>query len=103
MDCPHREKNGWTGDAQLAIEHGLLHWKNDAGYEKWLRDIADEMQPSGEIPGIVPTGGWIYAWGNGPAWDAAFIEIPWQLYRYRGNRSVLAEHYQNMKRYVNYL
>ena len=103
MDCPHREKNGWTGDAQLAIEHGLLHWKNDAGYEKWLRDIADEMQPSGEIPGIVPTGGWGYAWGNGPAWDAAFIEIPWQLYRYRGNRSVLAEHYQKMKRYVNYL
>ena len=103
MDCPHREKNGWTGDAQLAIEHGLLHWKNDAGYEKWLRDISDEMQPSGEIPGIVPTGGWGYAWGNGPAWDAAFIEIPWQLYRYRGNRAVLAEHYQKMKRYVNYL
>ena len=27
-DCPHREKNGWTGDAQLAMETGL--WNFDA-------------------------------------------------------------------------
>ena len=27
---------------------------------------------SGELPGIVPTSGWGYKWGNGPAWDSAF-------------------------------
>jgi len=27
-DCPHREKNGWTGDAQLASEIGLTHFRS---------------------------------------------------------------------------
>ena len=25
-DCPHREKNGWTGDAVLSAEHTLLNY-----------------------------------------------------------------------------
>jgi len=25
-DCPHREKNGWTGDAELACETGLMNF-----------------------------------------------------------------------------
>ena len=59
--------------------------------------------PSGELPGIVPTSGWGYKWGNGPAWDSAYVLIPWYLYQYRGDTRVLAEHYDRLKRYVDYL
>jgi alpha-L-rhamnosidase len=102
-DCPHREKNGWTADAHIACEQGLFNFDSVTVYEKWLSDLADEQQPGGALPGIVPTGGWGYEWGNGPAWDSAFVLIPFYLYQYYGDTAMLREHYQGMKRYVDYL
>jgi alpha-L-rhamnosidase len=102
-DCPHREKNGWTGDAHLAAETGLFNFHSATAYTKWLGDLRDEQRASGELPGIVPTSGWGYHWGNGPAWDSAYVLIPWYLYLYRGDRRILSEHYEGLKRYVDYL
>lgn len=102
-DCPHREKNGWTGDAHLAAEQGLLNYAPAAVYTKWINDLGDEQRPTGELPGIVPTSGWGYKWGNGPAWDSAFLLIPFYLYQYCGDTKVLCDHYEGMKRYVDYL
>ncbi len=102
-DCPHREKNGWTGDAHLAAECGLYNFKSAPAYTKWMDDFKDEQRDSGELPGIVPTGGWGYSWGNGPAWDSAYLLIPWYLHEYRGDSRILAEHYDRFKRYVDYL
>ncbi|MDR2704791.1 MAG: glycoside hydrolase family 78 protein, partial [Planctomycetaceae bacterium] len=102
-DCPHREKNGWTGDAQLAVEQAQYNWDNTAGYEKWINDLLDEQQDNGNLPGIVPTSGWGYAWGNGPAWDSAIVLIPWILYEYKGDKRILEQSYNGMKKYVDYL
>lgn len=102
-DCPHREKNGWTGDAHLATEQAMYNWENTAAYEKWIGDLRDEQQPDGNLPGIVPTGGWGYRWGNGPAWDSALILIPWYLYVYRNDQRVLADTYDAMKLYLSYM
>ncbi len=102
-DCPQREKNGWTGDAQLAAEAGLFNFNSLSAYKKWLQDMADEQQPSGEIAAIIPTAGWGYYWGNGPAWDSAFILIPYYIYLYTGDISTIETHYEQMKRYVDFL
>lgn len=101
-DCPHREKNGWTGDASIASELAQYCFENTAGYEKWLRDIFDAQLPNGNIPGIVPTSGWGYHWGNGPAWDSALSVIPWNLWIYRGDRRLLDEAYPHILRYLDY-
>lgn len=102
-DCPHREKNGWTGDAQLAAEQGMMNFDPAANYVKWLNDLKDEQQPGGALPGIVPTGGWGYAWGNGPAWDSAYPLIAWDLYQYYDDVHILQTHYEHLRRYVDYL
>ncbi len=102
-DCPHREKNGWTGDAHLACEQGLLNYDSTAVYAKWINDLGDEQRESGELPGIVPTAGWGYKWGNGPAWDSSFLLIPFYLWEYSGDTRVLTSHYEGLKRYVDYL
>ncbi len=102
-DCPHREKNGWTGDAHLAAEQAMFNYFPPAAYVKWLNDLDDEQQPDGRLPGIVPTSGWGYKWGNGPAWDNAFILIPYYQYVYYGDTDVFRAHYEGMKRYVDYL
>lgn len=102
-DCPHREKNGWTGDAHLAAEQALFNFDAAPVYAKWINDLDDEMRPSGELPGIVPSSGWGYEWGNGPAWDSAFLLIPWYMYEYLGDVRILENHYPKMRQYVDYL
>ncbi|HBL78077.1 MAG: hypothetical protein A2W90_13390 [Bacteroidetes bacterium GWF2_42_66] len=102
-DCPHREKNGWTGDAHISSELGMWNFNSIMAYRKWLQDLRDEQRPTGELPGIVPTSGWGYHWGNGPAWDSALPIITWSLYQYYGDTTVLQENYEAIKRYVDYL
>jgi alpha-L-rhamnosidase len=102
-DCPQREKNGWTGDAQLACETGLTNFNSFTSYQKWSVDIKDEQQPNGSLPGIIPTAGWGYYWGNGPAWDIACVVTPWTSYLYTGDTRALSDNYDVIKKYVDYM
>ena len=102
-DCPQREKNGWTGDGQIAIETGLYNFDGITIYEKWLADHRDEQQPNGVLPAIIPTGGWGYHWANGPDWTSTIAVIPWNIYLFYGDTRLLRDTYDNIKRYVNYI
>ncbi|CAN5562343.1 glycoside hydrolase family 78 protein [soil metagenome] len=102
-DCPQREKNGWTGDAQIAIETGLYNFDGITVYEKWMADHRDEQQPNGVLPSIIPSDGWGYEWGNGPDWTSTIAIIPWNIYLFYGDSKVLADCYENIKRYVDHI
>lgn len=102
-DCPQREKNGWTGDAALSALQSLYHYDVRANYRKWMGDLLDAQRPSGQLPGIVPTSGWGYNWGSGPAWDNALFEIPWQCYRMGGDRLLLERTAEAMERSLSYI
>lgn len=102
-DCPQREKNGWTGDGQIAVETGLYSFDGITVYEKWLADHRDEQQPNGVLPSIIPTGGWGYEWGNGPDWTSTIAIIPWNIYLFYGDTSLLSACYDNIKRYVDHI
>jgi len=102
-DCPQREKNGWTGDAHIAIETGLYNFEGITVYEKWLDDHRDEQQPNGVLPAIIPTSGWGYHWANGPDWTSTIAIIPWNIYLFYGDSRILEQNYDNIKRYVDYI
>lgn len=102
-DCPQREKNGWTGDAHIAIETGLYNYDGITVYEKWLADHQDEQAPNGVLPAIIPTGGWGYHWGNGVDWTSTVAIIPWNIYLFYGDKHLLESMYNNIRRYVDYL
>ena len=103
-DCPQREKNGWTGDAHIAVETGLYSYDAFTIYEKWMADHRDEQQPNGVLPSIIPTwGGWGYEWGNGPDWTSTIAIIPWNLYLFYGNAQPLKDCYPNIKKYVDHI
>lgn len=102
-DCPQREKNGWTGDGHLAIETSLYNYDAITIYEKWLADHRDEQQPNGVLPDIIPTDGWGYGTDNGLDWTSTIAIIPWNLYMFYGDIRPLADCYDNMKRYVDYV
>ena len=102
-DCPHREKNGWTGDAQLSAEQALLNLNPMSIYRKWMDDFIDAQRPTGQLPGIIPTPGWGYNWGCGPAWDSAIVEIPYMQYLYCGDTDILNQMYEPIKKYIAYM
>ena len=102
-DCPQREKNGWTGDAHINVETGLYNFDGITIYEKWLADHRDEQQPNGVLPAIIPTGGWGYEWANGPDWTSTIAIIPWNIYLFYGDTSLLARCYENIQRYVDHI
>ena len=102
-DCPQREKNGWTGDGQIAVETGLFNFDGITVYEKWIADHRDEQQPNGVLPNIIPTSGWGYDWANGPDWTSSLAIIPWNIYQFYGDNRLLKQTYTNIKSYVDYI
>jgi alpha-L-rhamnosidase len=111
-DCPHREKIGWTGDAHIVGETGLLNYDMAASYTKWIRDFADEQRENGDLPGVVPTSGWGYEYGRdtkyrelgyGPQWEGAYVILSWYVHLYTGDTRILEENYERFCRYLDHL
>lgn len=102
-DCPQREKNGWMGDAAVSTEHTLLNLAAENSYKEWLRNIRRAQDDNGTLSGIVPTAGWGYEWGNGPAWDSALFYMCDEVYRYRGDTEILRDNAACMMRYLDFL
>lgn len=102
-DCPHREKNGWTGDASLSAQQFLMNFDAEANLVEWMRCICRAQRDDGALPGIVPTGGWGFDWGSGPAWDIAIVTIPYMLYRLNGNLDCFKESADSIYKYINYI
>lgn len=103
-DCPHREKNGWTADAALSAEQTMINFDSPvANYKEWLRNICKAQAANGSLPGIVPTWGWGFKWGNGPAWDCVITEIPYAVYKYSGDAEPISICKDTIIKYLNYL
>jgi alpha-L-rhamnosidase len=102
-DCPQREKNGWTADCALSAEQMMLNFNPEVNYREWLKNICKAQDKSGALPGIIPTGGWGFEWGNGPAWDCVLVYLPYFVYKYRGEVDMIKESAASFIVYLNYL
>lgn len=100
-DCPHRERSGYTGDAQVACHTVMQNFEVKAFYKKWVRDIVSAQIPA---TGYVPNGApWQPGCGGGVAWGAAIHIIPWEFYRQYGDKGILVDTYEGMVGYMNYM
>lgn len=102
QDCPHREKNGWTGDAAVSAGYSIFNFEVKQAYKKLVKDIIDTQRPTGQICSIAPTSGWGYNWGSGPAWDYALFTIPYELYLHTGDTECIDLAYPAIKKYLRY-
>ncbi|MCD8188881.1 MAG: glycoside hydrolase family 78 protein [Clostridiales bacterium] len=101
-DCPQRdERMGWTGDAQVFSATATYLSDTYAFYAKYLYDMAKEQSAlDGKVPDVVPSCGvesTACVWG-----DAACI-IPWNLYLFYGDKSILEDQFESMKSWVDYI
>lgn len=103
-DCPQRdERLGWTGDAQVFIRTAAFNMDVRRFFHKWVQDIRDAQNPSGGVPEVIPA---VKFYGNedgGPAWSDATIICPWTVYLCYGDTEILADHYESMQRYLDFI
>lgn len=111
-DCPQRdERLGWTGDAQVFSRTACF--KNTYSfYKKYLKDLAYDQTDQGGVPHVVPdvlTGfyddhGFISKGTDSAAgWGDAAVIIPWTLYEVYGDRQILEDQYDSMKKWIDFM
>ncbi len=101
-DCPHREKQGWTGDVTVSCEHMLLEFTVEKLLAEFMRNVRASQKPTGAISCVVPTGGRGYGWGSGPIWDSILGEVPYQVYRYTGDKKILKDNATALMHYLQF-
>ena len=101
-DCPQRdERMGWTGDAQVFAPTACYQRDCYAFFAKYLHDLAAEQAArGGQVPNVVPSFG---VEGCSAAWGDAACIIPWTLYEFYGDVSILQAQYPSMKAWVDYI
>lgn len=101
-DCPQRdERLGWTGDAQVFCATACFSRDCYAFYRKFLHDLHTEQAPHhGGVPAFVPS--WGHTWFSAAWGDAACI-IPWTVYTFYGDKTILKEQFDSMRGWVDFI
>ena len=104
-DCPTREKAGWTGDVVVYATTACFNQSLLSFYKEWLKSVRAEQLENGVIQNTVPLiKNYIQQLGGGSVgWGDVILTLPWDLYRIYGDRSVLEENYEAMKKWMGYL
>jgi alpha-L-rhamnosidase len=102
-DTPMYEKNGWTGDAQLGAPVMAYAFGVHRLLSKWLGDLADSQTEAGQLPVIVPSGGWGYGdLGPSPEWTTVYPFVVREMYRVYGDERAAREHWAPLVRYLDW-
>lgn len=106
-DCPHREKLGWLevthlmGDA-IHFNYDIFHF-----YSKVVDDMITSQTIEGMVPTIAPEFAYMDSYfGNyrdAPVWGSAAVVLPWLIYKWYGDTTVMKKAWPMMTSYVAYL
>ena len=127
VDCPTRERNAWTGDAQIYVNTAAYFMDVESFFEKWLADQRIEQYPSGKVGITFPSTSSVHnptelekikktnpamalAGPDGDGhigedsvgWGDSAVWIPYQLYLMYGNKRILEDHYECARRWVDF-
>ena len=105
-DCPTRERHGWTGDAQIFFETANYLFDYAAFSRKYLNDVYDWQKKNGRLPQIAPYGGvdfYMWTMNGSVGWSDAGILIPYRFWKLYGDKQILIDYYDRMKRYAGFM
>ena len=101
-DCPQRdERMGWTADTQVFSGTACFHMDSFNFLRKFSHDLYETQKEYGHVTAVVPA-----FHENGPTcsvWGDAATIIPWNLYLYYGDVSILEEQFESMRQWVDYI
>jgi len=99
-DTPARnERMGWSGDISVFSRSATYLTNADLFLRRHLLAMRDVQAESGRFTDVAPMGGGF----GGTLWGSAGIVVAWETYRQYGDVALLKEHYEAMKRYIQFL
>lgn len=102
-DCPQRaERVAWLNDMTVRNECALYNYRLPSLYKKWTGDIRDcQGKVSGAITDTAP----FFRMGQKPAdpVSTSFLLVPWNVYCFYGDSTIIEENYEACKRWVAFL
>lgn len=127
VDCSTREKNAWTGDAQIYVNTAAYFMDVEQFFKKWLVDQRIEQYASGKVGITFPSTSSVHnpehlkrvqekrpemalagPTGDGHigedsvGWGDSAVWLPYQLYLMYGDKQIVADHYETAKRWLNF-
>jgi alpha-L-rhamnosidase len=110
-DCPTRERLAWTGDYQVFAPTATRLFDVLGFTRKWLRSVRDDQLADGRIANFSPDGRRIknklddqFAQMTGSSgWGDAIVAVPWEMCQSYGDTEVLAENWDAMTRWVEWV
>lgn len=127
VDCPTRERNAWTGDAQIYVNTAAYFMDVQQFFTKWLADQRIEQYASGKVGITFPSTSSVHnpeelkrVQGKRPemalagptgdghigedsvGWGDSAVWLPYQLYLMYGDKQILADHYETAKRWLEF-
>lgn len=100
-DCPQRdERLGWTGDAQVFIKTASYNYDVEKFFVKWLADLRADQHENGSVPHVIPD--MLENNDGSAAWGDASVICPWQLYMTYGNKKILSDSFESMRKWIEF-
>ena len=94
-----REKSAY-GDGGAHLSGYLYNFKCDANLTKWIRDYSDAQREDGWFTHTAPA---FEDHGGGPAWGGEVFELVRRMDLYYGDRSIVGQMYDKLKKYVDFM
>ncbi|MCK9208368.1 MAG: glycoside hydrolase family 78 protein [Salinivirgaceae bacterium] len=99
-DCPQRnERLGWGGDISVFSRTATYLASVPQFLRRHILAMRDVQREDGRFPDVAPLG---IGFGE-TMWGSAGITVAWESYQQYGDKDMLAEHYDAMKKYIEYL
>lgn len=127
VDCPTRERNAWTGDAQIYVRTAANFMNVYSFFEKWLYDQKIEQYASGKVGITFPSTSSVHnpeslpaakalnpsyelagPHGNGNfgedscGWGDSAVWLPYTIYLCYGDPAILRQQYETARRWVEF-
>ena len=127
VDCPTRERNAWTGDAQIYVKTAAYFMDVKQFFTKWLVDQRIEQYANGKVGITFPSTSSVHnpeelkrvqlkrpdmalagpdGEGNigedSVGWGDSAVWLPYQLYLMYGDKQILQDHYDTARRWLEF-
>ena len=100
-DCPQRdERLGWMADPAVFWRTGSYNFDIAAFTHKWMRDVDDAQSKEGAFSNVSPSIG-VGTVEGAPGWGDAGVIVPWTTWMQYGDRRVIEDNWEPMKRWMS--
>ncbi|MDD4438099.1 MAG: family 78 glycoside hydrolase catalytic domain [Tissierellia bacterium] len=99
-DCPQRnERLGWSGDISVFSRAATYLADVPQFLRRHMHTMRDTQRSNGRFPDVAP----LDIGFGGILWGSAGITVTWESYQQYNDKDLLTEHYDAMKKYINYI